>query len=1031
MSTLDPKNNCQQILTTMKSILENASRARLTAPKADSLRTYHISQDQLLALCATINNQIDKPIVLIANAKLQLSAQYTSTLNQLSNLFNVNQTWHIIEGELSEQEINGDVASHLTQTQHFLLQKVPGHNYVIPEAFLNLPIPNPSSYQAMSLQLHQGEQYPLNKLIAHLSHHGYIRTSQALESGSFTVHGEQLILISPTLTTPQTITFNGNTIETITSRQPIKQSSSFPATIRTKVTAHPSLTIWPASFPLPQQPLSSLLSDTCLILPSYLTPPSCHQLLFYNTTNHETEPPFNHNQGLHPKLNLILYENREHVEEYLRDQTAPYILCASPASNVSLNLHSQNFAIISERYLFPPTPHSRPIARRQAEPLIAQLKIGRPAVHSDHGIGIFEGLKTRTINHQTREYLILRYAAGDALSVPVEYAHKITAYLGDTAPPLNRLGGVAWAKTKKKASLDAERFAKDILQIAQKRTNTTGHYYLIDEKIEHELEESFPYTLTPGQWQAWEDVKDDMLSSKPIDRLIVGDVGFGKTEIAIRAARHAVANGYQVAILAPTTLLVQQHANTLLSRLPTLKGGFAILSRFTAPTQTRRLRTEIAANKKQIVIGTHALLSQKTTWSNLGLVIIDEEQRFGVKHKEYFKQIRANIDVISLSATPIPRTLSMALTGLKDLSVISSPPPGRQDVLTIVTKDTDAVITKAIQDELKRGGQTYVVAPKIRQLSSLVHRLRQLNPNATIDVIHGQLSSIELATRMNKFDSGQLDVLVSSTIIENGLDIPSANTIIVTHATHFGLSDLYQLRGRIGRRQTQGHAYFVYNQQDLSIVQRQRLAALTEASRLGSGWTLAERDLEIRGAGNLLGAQQSGSVNNIGIQLYLDLVHEAIQDQNESVPIHDVDISLPQESYIPSTYIADLTDRSHTYHLIARCRTLEQLNQIRQTITDHYGTPPAQVTNLYQLVKLQQIAAHHGITEIGYETISPSDEDPYSRIIIKSDQLPKTLRQLTQLGNWIVKKNSLTLDLDTIDEHLIQKLMKHLSAKLT
>lgn len=443
----------------------------------------------------------------------------------------------------------------------------------------------------------------------------------------------------------------------------------------------------------------------------------------------------------------------------------------------------------TETSLFPTSSDERPVSLHQGLELIRRLRAGRPAVHRDHGIGIFEGLAPKTINGQTRDYLILRYAEGDTLSVPVEFAHKVTAYIGAGQPPIHRLSkSTIWQKNRRQASADAAAFAQELLTTVSRRQAVHKQPYHLRPEAEEVLERTFPHELTTDQITAWTEVKQDLMSKKPADRLIIGDVGFGKTEIAIRAAYHAAAVGHQTAVIAPTTLLVQQHYDTFKKRLPQISEHIGLLSRFVSPPAQRHAIEKISSGELKIIIGTHALLTPRIRWQNLGLIIIDEEQRFGVKQKESLKKARASADVISLSATPIPRTLSMALTGLRDLSVIRTPPPGRQHVKTHVAAQSDTLIAHAIEQELKRQGQVYVVAHHIHKLPTLKRLISRLIPHAKTAIVHGQLEDNVLASLMHQFDSGAIDILISSTIIENGLDLPNANTLLVFEATRLGLS---------------------------------------------------------------------------------------------------------------------------------------------------------------------------------------------------------------------------------------------------
>lgn len=681
--------------------------------------------------------------------------------------------------------------------------------------------------------------------------------------------------------------------------------------------------------------------------------------------------------------------------------------------------------------------YDSPINTAQGFELIGQLKTNHPAVHRDHGIGIYEGLQSRVINQQTKDYIVLRYAEGDTLSVPVEFAHKVTAYVGSGHPPIHRLSQAAlWQKNKRQATADAAAFAKELLTIASHRQNSQRSPYQVSPSTENLLDTNFPYQLTPDQVAAWTEVKQDLLKNTPADRLIVGDVGFGKTEIALRAAYHVATSadlpaGRQVALIAPTTLLVQQHYDTFKNRFPQLSNQIGLLSRFVSPKEQKITKEKISSGALKIIIGTHALLDPKISWPNLSLIIIDEEQRFGVKQKEVLKKIRATADVISLSATPIPRTLSMSLTGLRDLSIISTPPAGRQSVKTSVAGEDNTVVTQAIQPELTRNGQVYVVAPHIRRLPALRQQIQRLFPSATTAIAHGQLPDQQLAAIMHQFDSGKIDILICSSIVENGLDLPNANTILVFQATHFGLSDLYQLRGRVGRRQRQGHAYFLYDPaKPLTSLQRQRLTAITENQRLGSGWDLARRDLEIRGAGNLLGSEQSGSVNTVGLQLYLDLLHEEINKANSptgTLTRQAVDISLPLTAIIPNNYIKNPDTRAKTYQQLTRAQSITDLNQRVSQLEITYGSLPLATQNLIAILKLQHTAAANGITSITTSRVTPPTQAPFYKLTLHTTNTPAVLQKLSKLGDWQVQAHSLTINQPHISQQLIQSMINLLT----
>ncbi len=1014
MSTTLPQHNCQELTTELERELAVYSEALWNKLGSHPSITTALLQPQLALAASYLSRAFARQVVV-----LPLSAAKSRAWGRMVAAWHdalpTVQHWHLIAGELTPQEQAGHITTDLSRALHYLLNEAANHHFIVPEEALSTLIPSQEAYQALRHAVHVGESIALHILVERLVELGYTRSTTSLEPGSIRARGEQLDIRHPVLDGHYTVTWYGKIIESIVHHQGRRS-----ATVQ-------SLIIPPVRFPDSTTPLATTLSACVAYQPQHVTA-FAERTVIYDAFTVDVSFPWQPVGEIQKELAstpaYILYENWERVKNFLDDhphQTVTY--CRTALAQQVIELRTLHALIVSEAALLPPAAAEQPISYQQGVALLANLREGKAAVHSDHGIGVYEGLQTRTIGNVTRDYLILRYTAGDTLSVPVEYAHKVTAYLGEAIPKLNALGGTTWAVARKKAKHDAAKFARALLTTAQARAGNNREPYYLDPAVEEQLAASFPYALTPDQEAAWQAVRFDLQQAHPMDRLIVGDVGFGKTEIAIRAASHIASNDKQVAVLAPTTLLVQQHADTFLERLPQWRNQIAVVSRFTTSTMLKKDTASIASGQARIVIGTHALLSKSVTWKNLAAVIIDEEQRFGVQHKEHFKKIRSTVDVLSLSATPIPRTLSMAMSGLKELSIISTPPEGRKSVATYVGSQNDDIMAQAITRELARGGQVYVVAPKIRGLAAWTQRIAKLVPGARMAMVHGRLENKQLAALMHQFDAGDIDVLVASTIIENGLDVPNANTLIVLHATHFGLSELYQLRGRIGRRDRQGHAYFLYDQHELTSVQRQRLTALTEATRLGSGWTLAQRDLEIRGAGNLLGAEQSGTVNAIGVQLYLDMVHQAIDGDEATLTHRDVEVHLPLSAVIPATYIADIAQRTHYYQLLSRAASLEPLAQVKKNMEKYFGTFTNEVHNLYQLLQLQHVAAAAGVTLISFQMISPSDEEPYPRLIIEGRALPALLNRLHRLGNWVVRDNALTLDVDAIGPEFVTKLM--------
>lgn len=858
MSITSNPTNCQYISTTIQDSLNpflHEIDAQLTTQ--GSTPTVQLTPSQLALFAALLSSRISQTCVVITEKSPETGSLYEQ-IHQWSILHNAKRNWHYISDPLTEQERDGIIQTVLSDSYHrYLRQEENSHYHILPKA-LEEPLPDPGAYKKMALLLSVGERAELQQIIKTLTDNGYTRNETSLSSGTFRVHGERIDVWPVANRSHYAIHLYGTTIEKISLHTGRRSTEVKRASL------------YPARFPEKTLNWLNVLAGQLVIRPTALSRFNGKQTIELVEKSPSIPFPLSTiGEEISKEESLalfVLYTNKDRTDKYIKDSAGNRTVyeCESPLAQLPITLRTDTWELKTEAAIFPETaPQQSAVSYEQALELISELTAGKPAVHSDHGIGIYEGLQHRRIEEVEKEYLTLRYAEGDALYVPVEYAYKVTPYMGSATPPIYRLGGTLWQKAKKKAKEDAVAFAKELLAISRKRSQATHDPYVIDKSIDTILDQSFSFELTPDQKKALAEVKMDMSKQEPMDRLIVGDVGFGKTEVAIRAARHAVANGKQVAVLAPTTLLVQQHYDTFRSRLQDIHDQIHLLSRFVSTKDQKAAREAAADGTASIVIGTHALLSGKMAWKQLGLVIIDEEQKFGVKQKEHFKHIRSQIDVLSLSATPIPRTLSMALSGLRQLSIISTPPEGRRGIKTYVKKVNPELVQNVLTRELNRGGQTYVVAPKIRHLASIKQQIEVAMPHARIAIAHAKLPDKKLSSIIHDFDEKKIDILISSSIVENGLDLPNVNTMIVWHAQHFGLAELYQLRGRIGRRQRQGYAYFLYNQDRLTEQQRQRLTALTEASRLGSGWEIAKRDLEIRGAGNLLGAEQSLSLIHI------------------------------------------------------------------------------------------------------------------------------------------------------------------------
>ncbi len=609
---------------------------------------------------------------------------------------------------------------------------------------------------------------------------------------------------------------------------------------------------------------------------------------------------------------------------------------------------------------------------------LAEVNPGDYVVHQEHGIGRFEGLVKLNMAGVEREYLLIQYAGTDKLYIPTDQLDRVTRYIGmgEAVPALSKLGSTEWTRAKSKVKENVQDIARDLLRLYSAREAAKGFAFSPDSEQPwlQELEDAFSYEETPDQARAIEEVKADMERPRPMDRLVCGDVGYGKTEVALRAAFKAVLDQRQVAILVPTTILALQHFNTFRERLKPFPVRVELLSRFRSEKEQKQLLEDLAFGKVDIVIGTHRLLQKDVVFFNLGLLIVDEEQRFGVAHKEQLKQLRSEIDVLTMTATPIPRTLHMSLVNVRDMSVIETPPQERLPIRTTIREYDESLIREAILREIDRGGQIFFVHNRVQGIQVIAQKLQRLVPEARIVVGHGQMAEDQLERVMVDFSSGEYDVLVSTTIIENGLDIPNANTIIVNNAAFFGLAQLYQLRGRVGRATHQAYAYFLYNKDaKLTQVQEKRLRAIYEATELGAGFRIAMKDLEIRGAGNLLGAEQSGFMNSVGFDLYCKLLAEAVQElqgKQAEVTAPTASIDLPLDSYLPDEYIGDRALKVNFYQRLANLNSSEQIEAMTAELNDRFGPPPRPVQNLLAMVRLKVEAA-----ALGFEGIALKDNE--------------------------------------------------------
>jgi transcription-repair coupling factor (superfamily II helicase) len=601
---------------------------------------------------------------------------------------------------------------------------------------------------------------------------------------------------------------------------------------------------------------------------------------------------------------------------------------------------------------------------------VADLKPGDYVVHVHHGIGQFTGIERLEVAGIEKDYFGIRYAGEDKLYVPLDQLHLLQKYLGsaaETMPKLYKLGGTEWHKVKNKARNAVKEMAIDLLKLYAKREATPGFAFTPDNVWQNEFEEKFPYVETQDQLQCIDDVKKDMMKPRPMDRLLCGDVGYGKTEVALRAAFKAVMDSKQVAFLVPTTILAQQHFNTLRERFTGYPITIDMLSRFRSPKEQKEILHGLKDGSVDIVVGTHRILGESVKFKDLGLLIIDEEQRFGVAHKEKLKTLKGNVDVLTLSATPIPRTLHMSLVGVRDMSVIETPPEGRYPVQTYVAEYRPDVVREAIRREIQRGGQVFYVHNRVEDMDKVTHFLGQLVPEARFGVAHGQMREAMLEKVMLDFLEQEMDVLVSTTIIETGLDMPNVNTLIIDEADRLGLSQLYQLRGRVGRSNRKAYAYLLYKPQKvLTEIAEKRLAAIREFTEFGAGFKIAMRDLEIRGAGNLIGAQQHGHLAAVGFELYSQMLKEAVLElRGENVKeVIEPSIELQVDAFLPDSYVADKQTKASLYQRLAMVQNEEQLSEMVDELVDRFGTPPREVEHLIEILRIKLVASILKIEQI-------------------------------------------------------------------
>lgn len=872
--------------------------------------------------------------------------------------------------------------------------------FILPLGLSQKFFPRPKDYQQHGQALAVGQNLSPIQLTKFLIDEGYELADTAAEPGYYAKRGNILEIFPSNQPLPLRLEFEGNQIERLETFDPRSKQA------KQKLD---QMTLGPARVPTGHTTLLALLAadrstvfihDDLVAWPA----PKSREIIFKTFESGDVKFDYQPATSYYGNLKLLTADLEKFARKNYRatifvPKTKQLAKTLAALKNVSFQeaLPEAPIGFIDARekkVILGPQEifgAGRTAIRRPKADLafLSTLKPGDFVVHIDHGIGRFLGMQKQVVDECEREYYLLEYAEGDKLYVPVESADKISRYVGQTNPAIHRLHGTQWHQVKRRIQEQTREIAGELIKLYAKRAVSSGHQYFTDTPEQIELERSFKYEDTPGQRQVTEEIKRDMESDKVMDRLLVGDVGYGKTEISIRAAYKAVQNNKQVAFLCPTTILAEQHYETYRRRLQNFPVRVEVLSRFKTPAQQKRILDELKVGTINILIGTHRLLSRDVKFKNLGLIILDEEQRFGVEHKEKLKQLRANVDVLAMTATPIPRTLNFSLSGLRDISLIDTPPPGRQPIDTHIVPYDEKVIARAIREELGRGGQVYFLHNRVETIDAYAAKLKELVPEAKIGVAHGQLPEKQLSSMMHDFYHQKFNVLVCSTIIESGLDIKAVNTLIVDEATRFGLSQLYQLRGRIGRGEVKAQAYFLYQTKKLKGRARSRLEALLEAKELGSGFKLAMRDLEIRGVGNLLGREQHGNINAIGLNLYSRLLHQAVEElktgQAQS-PQLEVTIDLPLPAFLPKDFMPSEERRLWVYQALASVANQDELNLLVSRIINESRfchskkDLPAEVKNLIELVEIKLLAQQRRVLELD-TTIKRTTDDTKKRFL--------------------------------------------------
>lgn len=926
--------------------------------------------------------------------------------------------------------IDGSEPKKITELIHWLTSLLQGNNgiYLLPAELITYLTFNIDEYRSMGVGLSVGESVTHESLSNRLIKSGFERTQTAERVGSFSITGESIIIYQSAPQGRIQVTLDFDTIASISS---IATNENFS-----------SLYIFPQKLAEGESRFSDMLtflhgSSVNIHLLQYemlekIIDPLDEGLfdVFEHTISKTLTTTAYHelaSQPSDPVFELLhqTYRSPDEIKNIIsQNNYTPYIFTRRSTDvehyMSSLEILFKTTSISHAYKNNPPTPHAHIIEvktlrdlraidtgidhknkiifltdahifkqfiplkqkRKVDESFILSLSPGDFVVHIDHGIGIFHGMKKRKIDDGFREYFLIEYAKKDKIYLPIEYAEKITKYIGDAAPRISRLHELSFKSITQTIKKDAKKIAKQLIQIQAERKLRAGVSFL-PHKDERRFIDEFPFDETACQLTTWDEVSADLEKNTPMDRIVCGDVGFGKTEIAMRAAFRVASNSYQVAVLSPTTVLSSQHFESFQKRFTGHDFKICELSRMTSSSDEKKNLEMISSGTANIIIGTHRLLSKDIQFKKLGLIIVDEEQRFGVKHKEKLKEIRSDAHVLTLTATPIPRTLHMSLAGLRDISTITTPPTGRKPVNTIIQSYQPEKVMNAIEHELERNGKVFYLHNRVRTIGGVAHAIQSKLKEAKVGVVHGQLPATTISKTMHDFQDGKLNVLVCSSIIENGIDMPHVNTLIIEEATQFGLSQLYQLRGRVGRGNKKASAFFFYRSQKLTGVAKQRLKALQAAKKLGSGFEIALKDLEIRGAGNILGKEQSGQVQTVGLTHYVRILNNAIEEIKSGKKRKEIDVSidLPIDAYIPEESITEESERLRLYQFLAQIGSIKELKQNIEELMQ--GISSEELENLGYILELKILSEDGGIKNIDTKIYMNTDGTSYKKIVLQ------------------------------------------------